>query len=200
MNALRSYCAHSCVHMSQIHHTSSILLLLCSSNTPQNNTNMTSSLFSFDLTLYSSPLYLSLGYLAVFSCNHLYSVGARLILPSSVATYNTALNLSKLAHWRLKWPCDFGLQARLWRIAISVCNVMICGRIILRNITKYIAYYHIAELYAHASILIVCKYVGLERCVKYFIENDKITVMWLTACFCAAARMQRIPWCPLAMD
>ena len=28
-----------------------------------------------------------------FSCNHLYSVGARLILPSSVATYNTALKL-----------------------------------------------------------------------------------------------------------
>ena len=103
MNALRSYPAHSCVSMSQILHTSSILLLLCSSNTPQNNTNMASSLFSFDLTLSSSPLYLSLGYLAVFPCNHLYSVGARLILPSSVATYNTALKLPKLAHWRLKW-------------------------------------------------------------------------------------------------
>ena len=75
---------------------------------------------------------------------------------------------------------------------------MICGRIILRIITEYIAYYHIVELYAHASI--VSTYVGLERCVKYFIENDKITVMWVTACFCAAARMQRIPWCPLAMD
>ena len=75
---------------------------------------------------------------------------------------------------------------------------MICGRIILRIITEYIAYYHIAELYAHASI--VSTYVGLERCVKYFIENAKITVMWVTACFCAAARMQRIPWYPLAMD
>ena len=95
MNALRSYPAHSCVPMSQMLHTSSILLLLCLSNTPQNNTNMASSLFSFDLTLTSSPLYLSLGYLAVFPCNHLYSVGARLNLPSSVAT--------KLAHWRLKW-------------------------------------------------------------------------------------------------
>ena len=56
---------------------------------------------------------------------------------------------------------------------------MICGRIILRIITEYIAYYHIAELYAHASI--VSTYVGLERCVKYFIENAKITVMWVTA-------------------
>ena len=103
MNALRSYPAHSCVPMSQILHTSSILLLLCSSNTPQNNTNMASSLFYFDLTLSSSPLSLSLGYLAVFPSNHLYSVGARLILPSSVATYNTAFKLLKLAHWRLKW-------------------------------------------------------------------------------------------------
>ena len=102
MNALRSYPAHSCVPISKIIHTSSILLL-CSSNTPQNNTNMASSLFSFDLTLSSSPLYLSLGYLAVFRCNHLYSVGARLILPSSVATYNRVLKLPKLAHWRLKW-------------------------------------------------------------------------------------------------
>ena len=50
---------------------------------------------------------------------------------------------------------------------------MICGRIILLIITKYIAYYHIAELYAHASI--VSTYVGLERCVKYFIENTKIS-------------------------
>ena len=58
---------------------------------------------------------------------------------------------------------------------------MICGRIVLRIITKYIAYYHIAELYAHASI--VSTYVGLERCVKYFIENAKITVMWLVLVF-----------------
>ena len=43
---------------------------------------------------------------------------------------------------------------------------MIYGRIILRIITEeYIAYYHIAELYAHASI--VSTYVGLEICVKY---------------------------------
>ena len=103
MNVLHSYSAHSCVPMSQIRHTSSILLLLCSSNTPQNNTIMASSLFYFDLTLSSSSLYISLGYLAVFSCNHLYSVGARLILWDSVATYNTALKLPKLAHWRLKW-------------------------------------------------------------------------------------------------
>ena len=103
MNALCSYPAHSFVPMSLIIHTSSILLLLCSSNTPQNNTNMASSLFSFDLTLSSSPLYLSLGSLVVLSCNQLYSVGARLILQSSVATYNTALKLPKLAHWRLKW-------------------------------------------------------------------------------------------------
>ena len=102
MNALRSYPAHSCVPMSQILHTSSIILLLCSSNTPQNNTNMAPSLFSFDLPLSSSPLYLSLGYLAVFPCNHLYSVGARLILPSSVATYNTALKLPKLVHLAAK--------------------------------------------------------------------------------------------------
>ena len=103
MNALRSYPAHTCVPMSQIIHTSSILLLLCSSNTPQNNTNMASSLFSFDLNLSSSPLYLSLGYSAVFSCNYLYSIGAWLMLSSSVATYNSAMKLSKLAYWRLKW-------------------------------------------------------------------------------------------------
>ena len=54
---------------------------------------------------------------------------------------------------------------------------MICGRIILRIITEYIAYYNIAELYAHASI--VSTYVGLERCVKYFIENAKIRVLFL---------------------
>ena len=59
--------------------------------------------FCFELTLPSSPLYLSLGYLAVFSCNHLYSVGARLILLSPVATYNAALKLPRRAHWRLKW-------------------------------------------------------------------------------------------------
>ena len=75
---------------------------------------------------------------------------------------------------------------------------MICRRIILRIITEYIAYYNIAELYAHASI--VSTYVGLEICVKYVIEKAKIRVMWVTACFCAAARMQRIPWCLLAMD
>ena len=69
----------------------------------------------------------------------------------------------------------FGLLARWWRIAISVYNVMICGRIILRIITMYIAYYHIAELYAHASI--ISTYVGLERCVKCFIENAKITLV-----------------------
>ena len=174
--------------------------MLCSSNTPQNNTNMAWSLFSFDLTLSSSPLYLSLGYLVVFSCNHLYLVGARLILPYSVAICNTTLKLPTLAHWRIKWTqvSQFGLLAWWWRIAIYVYNVMICGHIMLRIITKYIAYYHIAELYAHASI--VSTYVGLERGVKYFIDNAKITVMWLTACFCAAARMQRIPWCPLAMD
>ena len=103
MNALRSYPAHSWAPMSPILHLSSILLLLCSSNTPPNNTNMASTLFSFDLTLSSSPLYFSLGYLAVFPCNHMYSVGARLILPSSVATCNTALKLPKLVHWRLKW-------------------------------------------------------------------------------------------------
>ena len=74
---------------------------------------------------------------------------------------------------------------------------MLCGRIILRDITKYVAYYHIAE-YVHASIVSTC--VGLERCVKCLIENAKITVMWLTACFCAAARMQRISWGPLVMD
>ena len=34
-----------------------------------------------------------MGYNAVLSCNHLYSVGARLFLPSFVATYNTALTL-----------------------------------------------------------------------------------------------------------
>ena len=43
-------------------------------------------------------------YPAVFSCNHLYSVVARLILPYPVATYNAALKLPKLAQWRLKWP------------------------------------------------------------------------------------------------
>ena len=31
--------------------------------------------------------------------------------------------------------------------------MLICGRIILRIITEYIAYYHIAELYVHASIV-----------------------------------------------
>ena len=70
----------------------------------------------------------------------------------------------------------FGLQARWWRIAISVYNVRIFGRIILLIIiNKYIAYYHIAELYAHASIVSTFYYVGLERCVNYFIENAKIT-------------------------
>ena len=104
MNALRSYPAHSCVPISQILHTSSILLLLCSSNTPQNNTNMASSLFSFDLPLSCFFAFLSFAWLSrCFPCNHLYSVGARLILPSSVATYNTALKLPKFVHWRLKW-------------------------------------------------------------------------------------------------
>ena len=65
----------------------------------------------------------------------------------------------------------FGLHARWWRIAISVYNVIICGRIILRIITEYIACYLIADLCAHASI--VSTYVGLERCVKYLIENAK---------------------------
>ena len=69
-------------------------------------------LFSFDLTLSSSALYFSLGYLAVFSCNHMYSVGARLILPYSVATYNTSLKLPKLAHWRLKWAPGVPLWPR----------------------------------------------------------------------------------------
>ena len=59
--------------------------------------------FCFELTLPSSPLYVSPGYLAVISCNHLYSVGARLILPSPVATYNAALKLPRWANWRLKW-------------------------------------------------------------------------------------------------
>ena len=130
----------------------------------------------------------------------MYSVGVRLILPSSVATYNTALKLPKLADWRLKWAPG----VPLWPPTTVVVDRHFClqcydlRRIILLIITKYIAYYHIAELYAHASI--VSTYVGLERCVKYFIENAKITVVWLTACFCAAAFMQRIPWCPLAMD
>ena len=49
--------------------------------------------------------------------------------------------------------------------------------IILRLISKYIAYYHIgiAELSARVFIY----YVGLEICVNCFIENPKITVMWL---------------------
>ena len=72
-------------------------------------------------------------------------------------------------------------------VAISVYNVMICGHIILRNIIKYIAYYHIAELSVYASI--VNTLVGLDSCVKSFIENAIITVMWLTVLFSAAARM-----------
>ena len=47
----------------------------------------------------------------------------------------------------------FGLLARWRAVAIFVYNVMICGHIILRIITKYIAYYHIAELSALASIV-----------------------------------------------
>ena len=68
MTALRSYSAHSYVPISHIIHTSSILPLLC--------------IFLFAILL-------------LFSCNHLYSVGARLILPSSVATY------SKCSRYRL---------------------------------------------------------------------------------------------------
>ena len=137
MNALRSYPAHSCVPLSQILHTSSILLLLCSSNTPQNNTNMTSSLFSFDLTISSSPLYLSLDYLAVLPCNHLYSVGARLILPSSVATYNTALKLPKLAHWRLKWAPG----VPLWPPSTVVADRHFCLQY------DYLLAYHFTDYY-----------------------------------------------------
>ena len=47
----------------------------------------------------------------------------------------------------------FGRLARWRAVAIFVYNVMICGHIILRIITKYIAYYHIAELSARASIV-----------------------------------------------
>ncbi len=47
----------------------------------------------------------------------------------------------------------FGLLARWRAVAIFVYNVMISGHIILRIITKYIAYYHIAELSARASIV-----------------------------------------------
>ncbi len=73
----------------------------------------------------------------------------------------------------------FGLLARWRAVAIFVYNVMICGHIMLRIITKYIAYYHIAELSTRAST--INKYMGLERGVKCFIKNAKITVMWLTA-------------------
>ena len=38
-------------------------------------------------------------------------------------------------------------------IYFSSIDVMICGHIILRIITKYIAYYHIGELSARASIV-----------------------------------------------
>ena len=109
--------------------------------------------FSFYLTLPSSPLYL--GYNAILSCNHLYSVGARLFLPSFVATYNTALTLPKWAHWRLKWAPGVPLWPPSTVVGglHFVYNVMICGHIILRIIIKYIAYYHIAELSAHASIV-----------------------------------------------
>ena len=48
-----------------------------------------------------------------------------------------------------------------------------------RSRPKSIAYYHIAELSAYASL--INTYVGFERCVNCFIENAKITVMWLTA-------------------
>ena len=58
------------------------------------------------LSLLRLCLYLSLGYNCCsfpVSCNHLYAVGARLYLPSFVATYNAALTLPKWAHWRLRW-------------------------------------------------------------------------------------------------
>ena len=156
MNALRSYPAHSCVPMSHILHISSILLRLGKFALRIHLRTIQPwrrHCFCFELTLPSSPLYLSLGYLAVFSCNHFHSVGARLILPSPVATYNAALKLPRWAHWRLKWAPG----VPLWPPSTMVggrhffYNMMIYGHIILRIITKYIAYYHITELSAHAS-------------------------------------------------
>ena len=112
MNALRSYPAHSCVPTSHILHTSSILLLLCSSNTPQDNQTWRRHCFSFDLTLSSSPLYISLGYNAILSCNH--SVGARLFLPSFLATYNTALTHHYFFHSIHQTCCDGGGPLYPW--------------------------------------------------------------------------------------
>ena len=112
----------------------------------------------------------------------MYSVGAQLILPNSVATYNTALELPTWTHWRLKWAPG----VPLWppSTVVGGClffyNVMIGISFYASILSRaYIAYYHIAELSAHASI--TNTYVGFERCVKCFIENAKITVMWLTA-------------------
>ena len=54
----------------------------------------------------------------------------------------------------------FAPLARWWAVAIFFYNVMICGHIMLHIITKYIVYYHSAELSAHASI--VNTYVGMK--------------------------------------
>ena len=78
------------------------------------------------------------------------------------------------------------------RVAISVYNVMICGRIILRIITKHIGYYHIPELYAHASI--VSTYMWGLKYVSNVLSKTLTSQLCgsLLVC-CAAARLQRIP-------
>ena len=73
----------------------------------------------------------------------------------------------------------FGLLARSLAAAILIYNEIICVCIILCIITKYIVYNNIAQLSTHASI--VSTRVGFERYVKCFIENAKITDIWLTS-------------------
>ena len=115
--------------------------------------------FSFDLTLSSSPLYLGYLYCCYFHVTTCTRLGLGCFYRVLWLHNNTGLTLPKWAHWRLKWAqvSYFGLLARWRAVAIFVYNVMICGHIMLRIITKYIAYYHIAELSTRASTVNTCR-------------------------------------------
>ena len=148
MNALRSYPAQSlCAHKSHsphFIHPSPALLFKYTSE--QYKHGVVTVFFLFNSLFFA---FVSFSWLSCcFSCNH-YSVGARLILPSSVA-----LKLPKLAHLWLKlapgvplWPTSTVVGSRPFLQCYDLRAYL------LRINTKYTAYYHIAELSAHASIV-----------------------------------------------
>ncbi len=101
-----------CVHTlhinvcpSHILHPSSILLLLCSANTPQNNTNMASSLCFF--FWFNSLVFAFVSFSWLYCCSVPVTTCTRLGLGYFYRLLwlhnNTALMLPKWAHWRLKW-------------------------------------------------------------------------------------------------